>query len=76
MLPFPVYNVTLYIAPPQVPDIPLLCPATLTLIIFLLPIHVFVLNNALSPHVPRPPLAIDSNVALAYLPTVTLTTEQ
>ena len=75
MLPYPVYNVTLYIAPPQVPDIPLLCPATLTLIIFLLPIHVFVLK--LKQRIISMSLVlnntIDSDVALAYLPTATVT---
>ena len=76
MLPYPVYNVTLYITPHQVPDIPLLCPATLTLMIFLLPIHVFVLQlkqRIVSPTSLVLYKTIDSNVALAYLPTATVT---
>ena len=62
MLPYPVYNVTLYITPHQVPDIPLLCPATLTLIISSSPSTSLVLYKT-----------IDSNVALAYLPTAIVT---
>ena len=51
------------IAPHQVPDIPLLRPATLTLTIFLLLLPKYlVLYNT-----------IDSDVALAYLPTATVT---
>ena len=76
MLPCPVYNVTLYIASPHIQDIPLLCPATLTLMIFLLPIHVFVLQlkqRIVSPTSLVLYKTIDSNVALAYLPTATVT---
>ena len=51
------------VAPHQVPDIPLLCPVTLTRTIFLL----------LLPMYNVPYNTIDSNVALAYLTTVTVT---
>ena len=60
----------------QVPDIPLLCPATLTLIIFLLLINFFVLKlkqRIISPTSLVLYKTIDSNVALAYLPTATVT---
>ena len=64
------------ILPHQVPDIPLLRPATLTLTIFLLPIHVFVLKlkqRIISPTSLFLNNTIDSDVALAYLTTATVT---